>query len=223
MDATLTGRSYRAYGESFPVFDSENVDDTAIMFQSRANVSDGVSSIIPHFAPFGTEIHAGLIHPRGESKTEILFCLKPLFMYDDPGTLDDADFSDVIVDEQSYIPIVDHFKYLGRFIISRGVTDDRDIDARILKAGNTSGLIQKLSILVFILVYLIFLISPLKFFSALTPVAAKVNIPLDQVLFLKQEVGLECELLRPTVNHRNKEIVDTTGNINQQLLQIKFT
>ena len=57
MDATLTGRSYRAYGESYPVLDFEYADDTAIIFQSRANVSDGVSSITPHFARFGTEIH----------------------------------------------------------------------------------------------------------------------------------------------------------------------
>ena len=41
----------------------------------------------------------GLIHPRGESKAEMLFWLKPLFMYDNPETLDDADLSGVIVDE----------------------------------------------------------------------------------------------------------------------------
>ena len=73
MDATLTGRYYWAYGESFNVLDSEYADDTTIS-RSRANVSDGVSSIIPHFVCFGTEIHTGLIHPTGESKTEILFC-----------------------------------------------------------------------------------------------------------------------------------------------------
>ena len=53
-------------------------------------------------------------------------------MYDNPETLDHADLLDVIVNEQSYIPIADHFKYL---------TYDRDIDARILKAGNAFGLI----------------------------------------------------------------------------------
>ena len=53
-------------------------------------------------------------------------------MYNNPEMLDDADISDVIVDEQSYIPIVNHFKYLGRFI-SRVVTDDRYTDVRILK------------------------------------------------------------------------------------------
>ena len=104
---------------------------TTDIFQSYANASDEVSSIISHFACFGTKI-TGLIHPRAESKIEILFCSKPLFMYDNPETLDHADLLDVIVNEQSYIPIADHFKYL---------TYDRDIDARILKAGNAFGLI----------------------------------------------------------------------------------
>ena len=142
MDATLTGRSYRAYGESFLVLDSEYVDDTAIIFQSRANISDGVNSVIPHFARFGTEIYTGLIHPIGESKTDILFCSKPLFMYDEnPETFDDSDVSDVIPDEQSYIPIADHFKEVNHFkylhsFISRGVTDSRDVEDRILKGRN---------------------------------------------------------------------------------------
>ena len=111
MDAMLTGRSYCAYGESFPVLDSEYANNTAIRFEPPAIVSDGVSSIIQHFARFGTEIHTGLIHPTGKSKADILFCSKSLFMYDDnPKTLDDVDLSDVIVDEQSYIRIFDHFK-----------------------------------------------------------------------------------------------------------------
>ena len=77
MDVTLKSRSYRAFGESFPVLDSEHADYTAIIFQSSANVFNGVSSIIPYFTRFGTEIHMELIHPRGESKTEFLYCSKP--------------------------------------------------------------------------------------------------------------------------------------------------
>ena len=64
-------------------------------------------------------------------------------MHDNPETFDDADLLDVIVYEQSYITIADHFKYLDSFI-SRSVTDDRDVDARILKAGNAFGSIRKL-------------------------------------------------------------------------------
>ena len=62
-------------------------------------------------------------------------------MYNNPETFAGADLSDVIVDEQSYIPIVDHFKYLGSFN-GRGVTNERDIDARILEAGNAFGSIR---------------------------------------------------------------------------------
>ena len=94
--------------------------------------------IIPHFARFGTEIHTGLIHPRGESKTEILFCSKPRFLFNDPESFDNTDLSDVIVDDHRYIPIVDKFKYLGS-VITRGVTDEQDIDTRILKASNAFG------------------------------------------------------------------------------------
>ena len=53
-------------------------------------------------------------------------------MHDNPKTFDGTDLSDVIVDEQSYIPIVAHFKYLGSFI-SKSITD---VDAKILKVGN---------------------------------------------------------------------------------------
>ena len=77
---------------------------------------------------------------RVESKTEILFCSKPLFMYDNPEIFDDTGLSDVAVDERSYKPIVDHFKYLDSFI-SRGFTDGRDVDGRILKGENACGLI----------------------------------------------------------------------------------
>ena len=61
-------------------------------------------------------------------------------MYDNPEIFDNTGLSDVTVNERSYKPIVDHFKYLGSFI-SRGFTDGRDVDARILKSGNACGLI----------------------------------------------------------------------------------
>ena len=47
---------------------------------------------------------------------------------------------------KSYIRVVDHFKYPGS-IVSKAVTDDRDVDVRILKAGNVFGLIWKAIIL----------------------------------------------------------------------------
>ena len=97
MDATLTGPSYQAYGESFP----EYADYRAIIFQSRVNFSDGISCIIPHLTSFGTKLHTEFIHLRRESKTETLFCSKYLFVCNNPETLDDSNLSDVIAPEEN--------------------------------------------------------------------------------------------------------------------------
>ena len=97
MDATLTGPSYQAYGESFP----EYADYRAIIFQSRVNFSDGISCIIPHLTSFGTKLHTEFIHLRRESKTETLFCSKYLFVCNNPETLDDSNLSDIIAPEEN--------------------------------------------------------------------------------------------------------------------------
>jgi len=59
-------------------------------------------------------------------------------MYNDPENFDNVDLSDIIVDDQRYIPIVEHFSYLGS-VISRGVTDERDVDSKMLKARSAFG------------------------------------------------------------------------------------
>ena len=48
--------------------------------------------------------------------------------------------------KKNYIRVVDHFKYPGS-IVSKSVTDDRDVDTRILKDGNAFGSIWKSIIL----------------------------------------------------------------------------
>ena len=73
-DAKLTGRSYRARGEKVLLLDSEYADETDILFDNREDITNGVNSIATHFARFGMEVHTGKIEPRGDSKTEILFC-----------------------------------------------------------------------------------------------------------------------------------------------------
>ena len=73
-DAKLTGRSYRARGEKVLLLDSEYADETDILFDNREDITNGVNSIAIHFARFGMEVHTGKIEPRGDSKTEILFC-----------------------------------------------------------------------------------------------------------------------------------------------------
>ena len=142
LDVTLTGRSYRARGEEFPMLDSVYADDTAILFDSRNSLVDGVHNIISHFARFGMEVHSGNIQLKDDSKSEILFCPKPSCMYTDPDTFDNADLSNVSLGGDRYIPIVDKFTYLGS-VISSEYTDEADVDARIEKAGNAFGSLRK--------------------------------------------------------------------------------
>ena len=75
-DIVVTGRSYRAYGEEFALFDSEYADDT-VLFVSRASLDRGVPQLMEHFSRFGMEVHGGNPRLEKESKTEILFCSKP--------------------------------------------------------------------------------------------------------------------------------------------------
>ena len=63
-------------------------------------------------------------------------------MHNDPENFDNVDLSDIIIDDQLYIPMVEHFSYLGS-VISRGVTDETDVDSRILKAGSAFGSLRK--------------------------------------------------------------------------------
>ena len=142
MDVILTGRSYRAYGDELPLLDSEYADDTAVIFNSREDLSNGTLSLLLHFARFGMEIHTGQIEPREDSKTEVLFCSKPLHMYTDSDTFDNTDFSDLIVGDNQYIPIVDQFVYLGS-VVSSDCSDEKDVNARIEKASNAFGSIRK--------------------------------------------------------------------------------
>ena len=72
------------------------------------------------------EVHTGNREPRTESETEILFCLKLLSMYQNPETYDEADLSDILIDDDRYIPVVNHFPYFGSFI-SSDTTDEKDI------------------------------------------------------------------------------------------------
>ena len=63
-------------------------------------------------------------------------------MYNYPDSCDNADLSDIIVSYDQYIPIADHFTYLGS-IISTNCTNDNDVRARIRKAVNAFGALGK--------------------------------------------------------------------------------
>ena len=138
-DFTLTGRKYNTKGDEFPVDDSEYADDTAVLFETRNDITTFSPLLVIHFNRFGTEIHVGdLDQPHKPSKTEVLFVSKPLKSYENPDTLDGTDLSIIELGDKKYFPVVDKFCYLGTYI-TRDCKDSEDINHRLKKAGNAFG------------------------------------------------------------------------------------
>ena len=82
------GRRPNAPGVEFAVEDSEYADDTAVLFPTRAGLEEGTPLLRQHFQRFGAEIHVG--KGKSKSKSECLFVSKPLKMYENPETFDNA-------------------------------------------------------------------------------------------------------------------------------------
>ena len=67
--------------------------------------------LMDHFRRWGLEVHAGSYHPFKGSKTELLFCARPLSTYQDPSTCDNTDMTDLILPNGRFVPVVTKFKY----------------------------------------------------------------------------------------------------------------
>ena len=141
-DFVMTGRSHRAYGDEFEVPDSEYADDTAALFVSRESLDTNVPLLIGHFARFGMEVHTGNTRTEKDSKSEVLFCPKPLQLYADPETFDNANLDPIDLGEGIFIPIVFMFVYLGS-TLSHDCSDKLDVENRIDKAGQAFGALRK--------------------------------------------------------------------------------
>ena len=125
-DFKMTGRRFDTKGDEFTVGDSEYADDTGLLFCSCADVEVQTPHVMQHFTDWGMEIHAGTLDPMVHtglldfdaleplkgSKSEVLFCCKPLHLYSDPTTFDGVDLSDVLIPGGRFMAIVDRFKYL---------------------------------------------------------------------------------------------------------------
>ena len=141
-DFVMTGRSYRARGEEVTVADSEYADDTAIVLEDRVETDIGVPHVMSHLDRFGMEVHRGDRRtPDKKSKSEVLFCAKPLHMYEDQETFDNTDLSDIELGNDFFIPVVEKSCYLGS-IVTRNCTDEADVDNRIEKAGAAFGALR---------------------------------------------------------------------------------
>ena len=72
-DFQLTGRKPTEKGETFSVPDSEYADDTAFLFESRADCERMTPLMVKHFDKWGLEVHVGS-DTNPQSKSEVLFC-----------------------------------------------------------------------------------------------------------------------------------------------------
>ena len=139
MDFTMTGRNSCTRGDTFPIDDSEYADDTAVLFPTRDSLEQSAPDMILHFKRFGAEIHLGTADK--DSKSEVLFVSKPECMYDDPETYDGQQLSNIQLANNTHIPIVDWFCYLGS-ILARDCRDSLDVANRIKVAGNAFGALR---------------------------------------------------------------------------------
>ena len=97
--------------------------------------------LMEHFRRWGLEVHAGSYHPFKGSKTELLFCARPLSTYQDPSTCENTDMTDLILPNGRFVPVVTKFKYLGSYISSDG-SDTIDGQSRMAKARVRGGLVR---------------------------------------------------------------------------------
>ena len=90
------------------------------------------------------EVHAGSYSPHQESKTEILFCARPLWSYPDKTTLDDTNMDDITLPLPNgrFIPVISEFRYLGS-CVARDGTDSKDVRAKINTAARAFGALSK--------------------------------------------------------------------------------
>ena len=140
-DHQMTNRRWQTAGrtmEEFEIIDSEYADDTGMPFPSRAVLEAQAPQVYTHFLRWGMEIHAGVVQPRKESKTEVLFCAARHRCYTDASTFDGADLSDIPLPGGLFFGVVDLFKYLGSYIARHG-SDLPDVDSRVESAGKAFG------------------------------------------------------------------------------------
>ena len=139
-DHRMTGRrpTTGSAADELTIIDSEYADDTGMPFPSRKILEEQAPKVYAHFERWGMEIHAGIVEPRKDSKTEVLFCAAPRRCYTNGTTFDDADLSDILLPGGLFFSIVSVFKYLGSYTSSDG-SDLHDVDSRIEAAGKAFG------------------------------------------------------------------------------------
>ena len=135
-DFVLTGRNHTLQGDLFTFRDSEYADDTAAVFGDREDLEKGTNELIEVFGRFGMDVHTG--HANKPSKSEAMFVPKPTQSYDNPETFDNATITPINTGNQTSIPLVKEFRYLGS-VQSSLASDSPDVEARVSAASRAFG------------------------------------------------------------------------------------
>ena len=102
----LTGQTSKSPGRSFEFRTSEYADDAAVCFVSREDAITGTKEIITIFRRFGMDVHTGTASKASKS----------VVLYTPPHNLQDqrpADLSPIQLADDTHIPVVNRFSYLG--------------------------------------------------------------------------------------------------------------
>jgi hypothetical protein len=141
----LVGNDWKNKGESFVVRDIMYADDAAVIVTTRQDLLNATNMIIQHLRLFGLQVHVGeqATNEDGttyktESKTEVMFV---------PGagstTNTDEATKDIVLTNNSFIPFVNKFKYLGS-TITTDLRDDVEIKKRIATARGAFSKLSKI-------------------------------------------------------------------------------
>ena len=140
-DFQLTGHKPTDKGIESSVPDSEYADDTAFLFESRADCQRMTPLMVEHFDKWGLEVHVGS-DTNPKSKSEVLFCAADPRCYTNRTTFDGEDLSPIRWEGGFHMPVVADFKYLGSQLC-RTSTDTLDVSSRIESAAKAFGALRK--------------------------------------------------------------------------------
>ena len=124
LDSKLTGRAYSTAGIPFNFWSCLYADDSALLFASRADLTQGAEFAFSTLARFGLQMHI-------KGKTEAMCIPYRLERY---GSLDTSN----IPIATGFIPFTEVFRYLGTHI-HHSLTDLHDVQHRITVAGAMFG------------------------------------------------------------------------------------
>ena len=137
-DFKLTARRFSTIRNSHKIeFDGSAYADD-FLFSSREMAESETNHLMRRSADCAMKVHTGEQTTRSTSKTKAPFVAAPGHCYENASSFDGAELSNVILDNNPYIPVVAEFKCFGT-ILSRDCRDECDIDTRIRKAARAFG------------------------------------------------------------------------------------